>query len=385
MRFSVNQDTFGVALRNCIGIVEKRGTIPILSHVLIRAKENGTIEISASDMEIVFRTEIDALKVEEPGVVALEADRLSKLVDDAPECEIFLSEKENDWYYFESGKFTVDIPGLPAEGFPEIPDLAGAALRFSGTSLQSMIDNTAFCISGDDTRYGLSGAFFEILPEYENGGSNMARMVATDGNRLAFCSRPFEISDLEDIAGFEGSLLSRKGLKELLKLCDDFKGDTVELILTDRATAFKHAKMILFARNLEGDFPDYRQILPGSRLRRAELPRDKLMKALRRITHVNGDKAAAALFHFSGDTLTLSSTATGKGKGQETIEIGYEGAGPIKIGFNAKYAIEALAKLKGETVQLDLTEGLNPGFLHDQGVEDIGFIVMPMRVEGETA
>lgn len=378
MQFTIGQDVFKAALTRALGVADKKPSIPIFGNVMIETLEGGKgIRVSASDMDMVFAGEYDA-KVIEHGVITAPAKQLHSIVKNAPEESIHVIVKENECLEITSGKYWSELPGLSADGFMSIPDLSTARIiRISATALRDMIDNTLFSAATDDSRYGLNGCFLEMVTDEDRiGGESTIKMVSTDGHRLSICSRIAQVGD----EGIEDYIMSRKSMKQVLDLCAEFESDDVDVLLTSNSATFRHGRMMLFSRLLEGDFPDYRQVLPGSRLRRAIVPRDNLVRALDRMQLTASDKTYAVRFQFSDRLLTVSSSSPDQGKSRETVAIELQGE-PFEVGYNAKYVIEALSKCKNEEVAIDMQEALNPARISDIDCTDTFYIVMPMRME----
>ncbi len=372
MEFVIGREDFQRALERVQGIVDKRNTIPLLANVLIQTIPEG-IKITASDMEIAFTGEYPA-NVMSHGEITLSARQLFDIVKSLPQDNVHLRSLENDWMEVTSGKAYFKIVGLSSEGYPAIPGMDSAnTFRLSSAALKDMIEHTFFSIATDDSRYGLNGAFLERVSEEEGGG---LRMISTDGHRLSLITRTFpEPIDLGD-----GYLLPRKGLAELKKLCDEFKGEDIEVAFNDNSATFRHGRVVFFMRLLEGDFPDYRQVIPQRCQRKVSINRDELLKALRRVSILSSEKTHSVRFKVSAEGLEISASNPDLGESREAIDAEVQGE-PLSIGFNAKYFQDALAVLGGERVMLELGDSLNPGILKGDGREDVMFVVMPMRLE----
>lgn len=372
MEFVIGREEFHRALERVQGIVDKRNTIPLLANVLIQTIENG-IKVTASDMEIAFTGEYEA-NVLSPGEITLGAKQLFDIVHNLPQETVHLRQLENDWMEITSGKAYFKIVGLSPEGYPSIPEPEDAtSFHLSSTALKEMIEHTYFSIATDDSRYGLNGAFLEQLTEEEGAG---LRMISTDGHRLSLINRPIS----GDVDLKEGYLLPRKGLAELRKLCDEFGGEDIEVAFSMNSALFRHKKILFFMRLLEGDFPDYRQVIPQRNMRRLSIRRDELVKALRRVSILSSEKTHSVRFKVSSDCLEISASNPDLGESRETLEVASDGE-PLSIGFNARYFLDALSVLDGDNVSIELGDSLNPGIIKGDGREDVMFVVMPMRLE----
>ncbi len=372
MEFVIERETFRRALERVQGIVDRRNTIPLLANVLIQTVDSG-IKITASDMEIAFTGEYEA-EVMSSGEITLGAKQLYEIVNNLPLETVHMKRLENDWMEITSGKAYFKIVGLSSEGYPSIPEMDGAkTFLLNGTALKEMIEHTYFSIATDDSRYGLNGAFLEQLSEEEGGG---LRMISTDGHRLSLINRPYS----GDVDLKEGYLLPRKGLNELKKLCDEFGDEDVEVSFSNNSALFKHNKIVFFMRLLEGDFPDYRQVIPRRSLKRMVVGREEFTRALKRVSILSSEKTHSVRFRLEGDTLEVSASNPDLGESRETLEVESD-AESLTIGFNARYFLDALGALNGERVVVKLGDSLNPGIVKDEGKDDVMYVVMPMRLE----
>ncbi len=372
MEFVIERDTFRRALERVQGIVDRRNTIPLLANVLIQTVEGG-IKLTASDMEIAFTAEYEA-DVMSAGETTLNAKQLHEIVGNLPLTTVHLKQLENEWMEITSGKAYFKIVGLSPDGYPAIPEVSsGDTFYLNGSTLKEMIEHVYFSIATDDSRYGLNGAFLEQLSDEEGGG---LRMISTDGHRLSLINCPFT----GETRLKEGYLLPRKGLAELKKLCDEFHDADVEVSFSANSALFRYQKMVFFMRLLEGDFPDYRQVIPSKSLNRFFVSREEFTRALRRVSILSSEKTHSVRFSIHDDILEISASNPDLGESRETVEIENHGV-DLSIGFNARYFLDALGVLSGERVILELGESLNPGILREEGGDDVMYVIMPMRLE----
>jgi DNA polymerase-3 subunit beta len=372
MEFVIAREEFQRALDRVQGIVDKRNTIPQLAGVLIQTRSEG-IQLTAFDTEIGFIGEYPASVVSE-GSINLNARQLFDIVKNLPQDSVRLKLSDNNRVEITSGKAYFKVVGEGAETYPAIPNLEGAAaLEISGTALKRMIEHTFFSIATDDSRYGLNGAFLE--PLQDDQGYNL-RMISTDGHRLSLIN--------ENIAGGvrlgDGVLLSRKGLAELKKLCDEFGNEAVQMSMGGNSAIFRSGHIVFFMRLLEGDFPDYRQVIPQRHHRRAVMSREELQKGLRRVAILSSEKTHSVRFRLTADGLEISASNPDLGESREMVDAEVQGD-PLAVGFNARYFQDALSVIGGEKVALELGDSLHPGILKGDGRTDVMFVVMPMRLE----
>ena len=362
------------ALARSQGIVEKKSTMPILSHVLLEARKGDVLQVSATDLDVSVSAEHKAEILKE-GAVAVAAKQLYEIVRALPEATVTLKKASNNWLEVKSGAAEFRIVGLPAEEFPATPRFDKLqSVPVKPDDLLWMVDLTAFAASTDETRYNLNGVYFEPA-------QGLVRMVATDGHRLSLAEKA-----LDGAFGLKkGVILPRKGLQELKKLILEAQdaGDVTppQLGFADNAAVFRRPGLTLSMRLIEGVFPDYRQVIPRAAERTVKLGRLRFLETLRRISILSTDKAHAVRLELAPATLKVTSQNPDLGEAKEELPVEYEGQ-PMKIGFNARYLMDVLVALQADDVSFELIDDLSPGVVRPAGEVDQGFtaVVMPMRI-----
>jgi len=371
MEFQISVDELSKALYRAQGIVDKKSTMPILSSVLVEAKKTdagGRITVSAYDLEVGVTGEHPAEVLKE-GAVAIQAKSLYEIVRNLPENVVVLKKTANNRVEISSGTAEFRIVGQPAEEFPALPKVE--AIPFvpveSGVLLE-MIEKTQFAISTDDTRYNLNGVYFDPTP-------TGTRMVATDGHRLALIEKPLP----GDFGLKRGIIIPRKGLGELRRLLSEDSAAAGELGFSESSGIFKRPGLVMMMRLIDGQFPDYAQVIPSEGERTLALPRTRLLETLRRVALISADRASAVRFELSPGQLRITSQNPDLGEAREDLVVDYPGK-PLRIGFNAKYVIDVLTALDAEQIGLELADELSPGVLRPVGDNGYVAVVMPMRI-----
>jgi len=363
------------ALGRSQGIVEKKSTMPILSHVLLEAKKGGELVVSATDLDIAVSSEHRCEVVKE-GAVAVSARHLYDIVRALPEKEVVLRRAQNNYLEIRSGPSEFKIVGLPAEDFPALPRFEKVSFTdVKADVLLEMIERTFMAVSNDETRYNLNGVFFEPSAE-------MLRMVATDGHRLSLSEKPIA-------GGFglkRGVILPKKGLQELRKLLGEVTEAGTEdtgtkLGFVENSAILRRPDVVLSMRLIEGLFPDYKQVIPKTGDKVLSVGRERFLETLRRISLLSTDKAHAVKLELGKDTVRVLSQNPDLGEAKEDVPVEYQGDA-LKIGFNARYILDVLAVLRSKDVKLELADDLSPGVLRGGDEADAGFtaVVMPMRI-----
>jgi DNA polymerase-3 subunit beta len=376
MELKIATSELSKALGRSQGIVEKKSTMPILSHVLVEAKK-GQLVVSATDLDLAVSSEHqDGCEVLKDGALAVSARHLYEIVRALPEQQVTLKKAHNNYLELKSGPSEFRIVGLPAEDFPALPRFEKVPFAdVEAADLLDMIDRTFFAVSSDETRYNLNGVFFEPSPD-------LLRLVATDGHRLSLVER-------KTGANFglkKGVILPKKGLQELRKLLSEAVESGQEKTETkigfvENSVIVRRPGVILSMRLIEGLFPDYRQVIPKAGEKVLRLGRERLQETLRRISLLSTDKAHAVKLELAKGTLRVLSQNPDLGEAKEEVPVDYEGDA-LKIGFNARYVLDVLQVMKSKDVSFELADDLSPGVLRGLEESDQGFtaVVMPMRI-----
>src|SRR6266849_1101525 len=371
MEFTVRREDLVRGLYLVQGVVERRNTLPILSNVLVEPAGEG-IALTATDMEVGLRGLV-AAEVRKKGAVTLNARKLYEIVREVTAEEVVLKSTQAGWVEVLAGRSKFKIVSLDAKDFPQLPfgpDAAqGTTLPIAAGTLREMIDRTLFAVSSDETRFNLSGVFVG------NGEPGTLRMVATDGHRLALIDRRLPNAKIE-----RGAIMPRKGLVEARKLLDDAEDSEVTMLLSPKDVRLVLRSTSFFMRLVEGEFPDYRQVIPGTTRVQARANRDDFLAALRRISLLASERSHGVKLHLERGKLELSASNPDLGEASEDIEIAYTGE-PLTIGFNARYLMDVLTvHAEGEVIELGFTDDVGHGVLKGSQDPEYTYVVMPMRL-----
>lgn len=369
MEVRISKDVLLSGVQRVQGIVEVKGTMPILSYLLMATQEEG-INIQATDLEIGIKGYYPA-NVIAPGEVALNARKLHDIIRELPDQEIHMVKEENNWVTLKCGKSVFRLPGLPASDFPVFPEYSEESLiEFKGSLLKEMIRKTSFAVSPDETRKGISG----LLLEVEDGRSTM---VGTDGHRLALISRPL----LKSNAPSEGKtpyLLPKKILSELLKFMED--DDSVySFSVKENHFAFIQGKQVIVSRAIDGKFPNYQQVIPSGNDVKVPVNKENLLHALKRVALLADEQSKMVRFEIRENSLTLVSDSTELGTATEEVVVDYKGE-EVLIGLNARYVMEILSVIDEDEVTLNLKDKDHSCLITVKEDKDFLSLVMPMRL-----
>ncbi len=377
MKLRMEREVLLKGVARTLGVVDRRGTMPILSHFLFTAQPHGQVTIAATDLEVSFRGFYPA-DIEEEGSLTLPAHYLHNLIKELPGTELELVGKDHTKLQLTVGESRYQLNGLPADQFPPVPEITDQPLvTVPSLLLREMIDKTIFSVSTDDLQYHLSGIFWERL---ETPEGLYLRLVSTDGHRLTVIQRPLPESEHFHLE--EGMLIPRKGVAEISRLLAE--EEQVSLGLSKKSLALKADQKYLFIRLLEKKFPDYRRIIPESYAYRFSLGRQELFDVIRRISLLSTDRFRGVIFHLRPDSLEATFQNPEVGEGRElmplTLEAGDPAGLPLTIGFNARYFLEPLAAMDGEQVLLEVNDRDRPCRLMAKDDPQYFGIIMPMSL-----
>jgi DNA polymerase-3 subunit beta len=370
MELKIKKTDFLNLLKWSQGIVEKRGTMPILSNLHLETSTNA-LKVSATDLEIALVAE-GAAEVKGSGKVVVNARNLYEIVKEAPEEAIKLVKKSDAGIEISSGKSKFKVVGMNPEEFPTLPQVSGKnEFTVDANELQEMIEKTFYAASTDETRYTLNGLFLVKVP---HGDKSFFRVVATDGHRLSYDER--ETSSKWNLA--KGIIIPRKGVSEIRNLISGGEGD-LAVAIDDKAICLKKGRISLTIRLIEGDFPNYDQVIPKKSEKIVSVDRALLVGALRRASIMTSDQARGVRLSFLSGGLEVSASHPDLGEANEEIGIDYKGSN-FQVGFNPRYFLDILGVLEDEKVVLELKDEVSPCIVRSEFDRGFLALVMPMRI-----
>jgi DNA polymerase-3 subunit beta len=368
MNLTIAKDQIIAGLQAVQNVVTGRTTLPILSNVLMRASE-GKVEFTATDLDVTVACSVEA-KVSKPGATTVPVKKLFGIVRELNGGEIEIDTDEKNVTSIRSGSSYFKIHGLAAEEFPPLPKFKDdKKVALSQESVRAMLKKTSFAVSTDESRYVLNGIFMSLK-------DGKMTLVATDGRRLALVDEEVEIS--EKSAG--EFIVPAKAISELNRLLQD-KGE-VEIKFGENQSSFslkddKGFSVLLITKLIEGNYPNYRQVIPGEARERIPVNREELLQALRRAEIMTSEKANSVKLSFGKNQLSITANSPEVGEARETLAVNYKGK-EMAIAFNPRYLIDPLAALGVDEVFIELIDELSPGVLKING--PFLYVVMPMRL-----
>jgi DNA polymerase III subunit beta len=372
MEFTVNKTDLVRELGLSQGVVEKKTTIPILSNVLIEAKDDRII-LTATDLELGIRCSCPA-KVKKEGAGTIPARKLLDYTRLLPDSELNMKFLENHWASITCGRSRTKIAGMSRESFPELPQMPEAISEIPVKLLASMISRTAFAISMEESRFTLNGALLLLSDEGMT-------MVATDGHRLAYVEGSMSANGSSS-KGFR-ALIPKKAMGEIVKLAEESGADSkVVFAGDDNHLFFRFGERLLITRKLTGNFPDYERVLPKDNTNIAKLKKEEIRSAIERVSQFADERSRAIRVQFGQGEVKVFSSSVETGESEESVPTDY--AGPdLEIGFNAQYLLDFLRAVSGDDVSFALKDQKSAGEMRPGGEEAkdrYRYVVMPMRI-----
>lgn len=361
-------------------IVSGRSTLPILSHILLQADE-GRLRLVATDFEVGMDLSIPAT-VSAEGAVTVPARVMTDILASLPDSEVTLSVDENNVMQLTCLRSDYVIRGLPAQDFPKLPEVQGGrAVELEQALWKSIINETIFAVSTDETRALLTGTLTLL-------GDGMVKMVATDTHRLAVSTTPAPgvVADAEE--GSEGVIIPARALRELSRVLSDAAGPTLEVQITRNQVLFRLDGFMLVSRLIDGQFPSFERVIPKEHQKQVVVNTQDLLAALRRACSILPRDSAnrVVLRTVSDGLLDITAEAGELGRAHEQVEATREGDA-VEIAFNGRYLIDMLSICEAESVVLEMTGSLNPGVVKPVLGEDAPegrtylYVLMPMAIQ----
>jgi len=374
MKFKVNRNHFFNGLSSVTNVVGNRATMPILQNVLIEA-EGDTITLTTTNLDLGICCRIKAA-VSSPGRITLPVKKLVPIIRALSSAETIVELTGKDRVKITSGSSVFQIAGLPADQFPPIANFAGQpTIAIDQDNLGSMLRKVSYAQSTDENRYILNGVFFEF-------SSGKLTLVATDGRRLAKCEQKLEGSEktlaliLPARTITELSRLLKSGGKVHVSNNERQVGFTIDIPTNDEGLV---DRIQLVSKVVEGNYPNYRQVIPKEAGSKVRLEREKLLESVQRAALMTDDRNNTIRMSVSKKSQNLEISAkSDSGEAHEPIAVKYDGP-DVNIAFNPQYVIEPLRNVTEDEIDFEFKDDMSPGVIRGLK-EDFLCVVMPQRI-----
>ncbi|MFH1338704.1 MAG: DNA polymerase III subunit beta [Candidatus Omnitrophota bacterium] len=362
MKFSIDKDQLVKGIQVVQNIISSKSNLPILSYLSIETFNSG-IHITTTDLDIGITCELSA-EIEEAGKVVLPAKKFGDIIREFPEDVININTKKNNLTLIESRLCQFKLMGLPYEEFPKLPKFTNQEIiKIDQENFKKILSLVSFAVSYDETRYVLNGILCQIQKD------NIS-LVATDGKRLAFYQKKITQGANKNIE----IIIPVKAIHELNRNLtgegEIMLGVGLNQILLD------FGKIQIFSRLIEGEFPDYKQIIPPSSSNKIKIDREQFLLAVKRASLLSTLDYQAVKLEVLKNKLVISKSTPDIGESREELSCEYAGKDMI-IGFNPNYLIDVLKNLEDEFIEFEITDSEKPGVIRSDGYI---YIVLPMRL-----
>ncbi len=373
MELTVKTNEFGLVLRLVQAVTERKTTIPVLGTVLLTADPKG-LTVTGTDLELGAVCRCPAT-ISKPGTLAVPAQRLAEYVKMLPEADLHLKEQSSCWLALSCGRSKCRIAGTAAHAFPELPGPPATGVTVSCGALARLVEKVVFAISTEQNSVALGGALLKL----DRSGLTM---VATDGHRLALATSRVDLPDSEKPVEV---LIPRKALLEFLRFSDSRNDQPVRCSVTDNHLFFTWSERLLLSRRLTGSFPNYERVLPTAGCS-VVLERNEFRASIERVSRFSDSQTRCIAIEVSPGRLALHAEESNIGESEEVLPVAYDGE-PVRIGFNASYLCDFLARTEHRSIRFSFRNGASAAELQPD-VPDAGayrYVVMPMAIREESA
>lgn len=368
MKISITKEQLSAGLQAVQNVVATRTTLPVLSNVLLRATSD-RLELTATDLDISVTTSVPAT-VKKQGATTLPAKKFFGIIRELGPQDIELDTDDKNHTTIQSGSSYYKIHGLGADEFPAEQAMAETRkINLPQEKFKGLLRKTSFAISTDETRFVLNGILLSLK-------EHNVTMVATDGRRLALAYEEVDVP-----ASSQGEcIVPTKAIGELNRLLQA-KGDIEVKIGANKVSFALSAEGVnpvtIVSKLIEGNYPNYKQVIPGETKERIPLNRDELHAALRRAELMTSEKSHSVKLTFKKNSLEITANTPEVGEARESIAVNYKGP-DIAIAFNPSYLMDPLKALTDDEVYLELIDDLSPGIVKTNG--PFLYVIMPMRM-----
>ena len=371
MQFVIKRDVLLKSLTLVQGIIEKKNTLPILSNVLLNAK-NGKLSIIATDLELVFYDEISEIQINKEGATTTSAailyDILRKISGNS---DIKFDLKSENKLNLITDNSDFNLLCLPIDNFPNFADdFENNDISFNKSKLLALLNKTIISISNDDTRHYLNGIYLHLT---ESQNRTYLTGVATDSHRLSSSS-----IEIDSGKSFHSIILPKKTVFQLCNLLLD-TNDKVLVQTSESKIQFKIGKTKLVSKVIDGKCPDYRKVVPADNDKTLTVVSSDFIQAIERVITVSLDKKEGVKLILGKDNIKFSVISANSGEGNEVVKSNFSGE-ELTVSFNSKYLIDIASEIEDKNLKINLKDSISPVLVEDISDKNSYYVVMPMKI-----
>lgn len=367
MKITCSKEELSQGIHTVQTAVSSKSTLPILSNLVIETLKD-KVMLMATDLEIGIRCIIKG-EIEKPGCVTIPAKKFGDIVRELSDYhDIIIESDESQKVNVYSGKTRFSLKGLPKEEYPVVPEFPEEkAFSIKMSVIRNLFKKTIFAASTDTSRYVLNGIFF-------NTQEGKIKIVATDGKRLSLITG----NGIEKSVS-NGIIIPTKTANELIRLIGmEETDDNIWINITENQIAFRTQRWTLISRLVDGQYPNYEQVIPKANKIHIKLKKNDLMAVTRRAALCVVDKTGIVKYGFEKDVLKISASYQGITEFNDELECDYKGS-RIDISFNPVYVLDILKSIDSDEVIFELSTALSPGLIRPENNKEHMCVVMPMK------
>jgi len=362
MKLKIQKDVLLNGIQTVQNIITTKAALPILSNILLEAQMDN-LRLTATDLDVGISCVIP-VDIQESGSITVPAKRFGDIIRELPLDYVDIATKKNNLMTIDVKSCQFKIMGLGKEEFPRLPEFKDKeVIKLEQALLKQMLNLTSFAVSFDETRYILNGILFKI-------NKNIFSLVATDGKRLAIIEKKLNSIIDKDIY----MIVPIKTVHELNRNLQE-EGE-LSMVLGTNQAMFDLGNIVIISRLIEGEFPEYQQVIPPASENVLRVNRTELMLAVKRASLLSTPDYQAVKLEVFKNKLVLSKSTPDVGESREELVVDYQGKEMV-IGFNPNYLIDVLKNLTEDIIGFELTDSEQPGVIRCDGYV---YIVLPMRL-----
>jgi DNA polymerase-3 subunit beta len=372
--FNISRDDLLRAISGQQNITSKKGTLAILSNVLLEVKQDAIV-LTGTDLEIGLKQTVPA-EVLEPGMLTLPAKKLFELARESGSSTISFKELDNNWVEITAGPSVYRLAGMVADEFPQFPSYDESTMvQLDSAVMVDLVDKVIFSIAQDkENMFTLTAALLQKVHEDDH---LYLKMISSDGHRLTIMTKEVDPS-LDTLHMNPITLIPRRGVQEIRKFCEN--KNSFFFGIEEKQAVLKSDDSLLIIRLMEGDFPDFQGLLGNlTDENSVSIDRNRFLESLKRINLFTEDLFHAIKIDINDNKMILTSQNADYGSAKDEFDVNYTGI-PLSLGFNCRYFIESLQVMEGSVITASINSEESPCMITSK--DDVGFlsIIMPMKI-----
>ncbi len=371
MEFTINRDVFLKSLGHAYGIIERKAALPILSNILLEAKDS-KIRITSTDLDIIYFEEISLNEISKEGSTTTSASTLYDILRKLePNSKVEVSLQSPNKLKLISGNSKFNLICLSTDNFPlSDEDINQKTFEISSQKMLKFLNKIKISISNDETRHYLNGIY---LHKTSAGNSSFLSGVATDSHRLSFSSL-----EIDSSVDFHSIILPKKTIFQLISLLEQ-STNSIKISNNKSKIKFQMDNGVLISKVIDGRFPDYSKVIPKNNDKVLEIKLNEFKNSIERVTTVSTDRKEGLKMNISKDILLLSVNNPNSGEGTENVKVSFN-SDDLAISFNSRYLIDIVSQIENEFININLKDAGSPALIKDLSDKNSFHVIMPMKI-----